>query len=73
MRIFGQKRDLIWEEENNYLCIRHFPSKIQILITDLIHYQCQLCDQDFDHWLCDDKIWLKLPKVIRQKKICLIS
>jgi hypothetical protein len=37
---------------------------------DPIVYACQLCGDDFTHWICSGKVWGRLPAGVQSLVIC---
>jgi hypothetical protein len=35
-----------------------------------LDFICWLCDTQYRHWWCSDKVWSKLPQIVHKKTIC---
>jgi hypothetical protein len=39
----------------------HQPNLTEYPLEEMLIFVCDLCHTDYRHWLCDDKVWHRLP------------
>jgi hypothetical protein len=48
----------------------HQPNLTEYPLEEMLIFVCDLCHTDYRHWLCDDKVWHRLPKAVQRMMIC---
>ena len=73
MKVLGRTFDRNDSVGRQYTLLHYKPARIKVLLYDEgeLLFPCKLCGLPYQHWLCDDRIWHKLPAVLHNNCLCL--
>lgn len=70
MRIFGRLWDDSCELGRRYQTGILAGVTVKFMVVDPLEFLCDLCGDDYEHWLCSDRVWKALPEVLHKRYIC---